>query len=390
LYVGMTRAQGLLYLSCPVKQSGQEKTTLSRFISERSIQKHFSERGPDFAFKRTTVPDLARILRRPCPSTPEVEAARSQLERLEDDRYPATREDIDGDDPTWGASWDDKFSGSGPSSDAALPSFKRRRTDNDSVAVTMNRTSGFSMASTTMQGAKAGFTSARALGDLQVMQREAERVRMLAVAQDADIGKKAYAEAKKADTKPARAKTVKPRDPGQGAITSFFTRPQTTAPEKTESALFGRAPSLQRSSSALSNSTPLHDISNVQPLPARPSQPFQSLSLPSYKLHNRPMASKPKRTEAEVSTENTRYVLLSSSPVKPDHLDPPKGDDEDDGPESPVKQASSSFRAASTFHTTSMSQLQSQTAQRKTLGTRRTMQGWSVKHSSMPKPKPGR
>jgi DNA helicase-2/ATP-dependent DNA helicase PcrA len=31
--------------------------------------------------------------------------------------------------------------------------------------------------------------------------------------------------------------------------------------------------------------------------------------------------------------------------------------------------------------------VQNQQAQRKTLGTRRTMQGWSVKHSQMPKPR---
>jgi DNA helicase-2/ATP-dependent DNA helicase PcrA len=379
LYVGMTRAQGLLYLSCPVKQSGQEKTTLSRFISEKSIQKHFSERGPDFAFKRTTVPDLASILRRPCPPPSDMEAFRSQLERLEDDRYPATRDEIEGDDPSWGASWDDKFSGAGPSSDAALPSLKRRRTDNnDSVAMTMNRTSGFSMASTAMQGVKAGFTSARDLGDLQAMQREAERVRTLAVAHDAEAGKAAYAEAKKAETKPARAKTVKPRAAGQGAITNFFTRPQNTVPNKVEPSPFVRAPSLHRSSSAMSNSTPLDDILNIQLPPVRLSHP---LSLPSYKLNNRPMASKPKRSEPEV--ENTRYVLLSSSPVKPDHDDAPEKVEEGDGPESSV----SSFRAASTFHTTSVSLVQSQTAQRKTLGTRRTMQGWSVKRSAMPKPK---
>jgi DNA helicase-2/ATP-dependent DNA helicase PcrA len=58
-------------------------------------------------------------------------------------------------------------------------------------------------------------------------------------------------------------------------------------------------------------------------------------------------------------------------------------DDEDDLKEIP----NPGTRPASTFYTTSMSMVQNQQAQRKTLGTRRTMQGWSVKHSQMPKPR---
>jgi DNA helicase-2/ATP-dependent DNA helicase PcrA len=400
LYVGMTRAQGLLYLSCPVKQSGQEKTTLSRFISEKKVLKHFSERGPDFAFKRSTIPDLARILRRPCPTIEDINAARCLLERLEDDFYPATRDEIDGDDSKWGGSWDDKFSGSGPSGDIAQSSFKRRKLDasNDSVAVTMNRTSGFSMASTTMHGAKPGFTSARDLGNLQAMQREAERIRMLATAQDVEIGQAAYKEDKRAELKPPTAKKVKARAAGQGAITNFFAKRSASTPSDIASqATSFTTPTLQRSQSSLPSNNPLHDISNIQPSVMRPSQSLQPLSLPSYKLQNRPMASKPKRIEPP--TESTRYVLLSSSPVKPVHEDITQagdGGDDEPGLPSPVKQpasftTASGFRSASTFHTTSMSQVRDQAqnqAQRKTLGTRRTMQGWSVKHSAMPKPRP--
>jgi DNA helicase-2/ATP-dependent DNA helicase PcrA len=385
LYVGMTRAQGFLYLSCPLKQTGQEKTTLSRFISERSVQKHFSQRGPDLAFKRTTITELAQILRRPCPTIEDINAARGQLERLEDDYYPATREEIDGEDSSWGTSYDDRHNGSGPNNNGAQSAPKRRKLDDESVAVTMNRTSGFSVASTTMHNTKAGFTSARDLGDLQAMQREAERIRMLATAHDAEIGRTAYKSDKKAEAKLAPAKKLKPRAAGQGAITNFFTskRSASTPSGDAESSAPLPLPSLQRSQSLLSNNTALHDISNVQPAAPRP---FQPLSVPSYKLQNKPMPLKPRREAQEM--ENTRYVLLSSSPVKPDQQD-----EEAEAPPSPVKSSSSTFtpasgfRAASTFHTTSMNQVQNQAANRKTLGTRRTMQGWSVKHSAMPKPK---
>jgi DNA helicase-2/ATP-dependent DNA helicase PcrA len=392
LYVGMTRAQGLLYLSCPVKQAGQEKTTLSRFISERKVLRHFSERGPDFAFKKSTIPDLARILRRECPTIENITAARSLLDRLEDDFYPATRDEIDSDDSTWGASHDDKFHGSGPSNDRSQTYSKRRKLDDsgDSVAVTMNRTSGFSMATTTMHGAKAGFTSARDLGDLQAMQREAERVRMLATAQDAESGRKAYKNDKRVEAKPAVAKKTKARAAGQGAITNFFAKRSVSTPsDMTEQLTPMAIPSLQRSQSSMSSNAPMSDISNVRPSVVRPPQPFQPLSVPSYMLQNRPMASKPKSSKP--SPERNKYILLSSSPVKPEYQDPALGEEVKEDEQEITAQSStiaSGFRSAATLHTTSMNQMQNQVAQRKTLGTRRTMQGWSVKHNAMPKPRP--
>ena len=374
LYVGMTRAQGLLYLSCPVKQSGQGETTLSRFVSERSVQKYFHERGPDLAFKESTIIDLAKILHRTCPSAVDRETARSTLERLEDDRYPATREDIDGDDPTWGASWDNKVEGS--TKESERPSFKRRKLEvsSEAVSVITHKSASYSVATTTMQTVKAGFTSARKLGDLQAMQQEAERIRMLASAHEASSGQAANTQTRKAETKPARANGAKPRANSQGAITSFFKRSDSSLSEEAPLPTWPAAPSFPRSFSA---QTPLGDISNVS---CAPSRPIEALSAPKHKLHNRPMLNKPKRSEPELTSQPTLYVLLSSSPTKPDFDDITSASKD---AESPVK--TSGFRPASTLHTTSMNQIHS--GQRKTLGTRRTMQGWSVKHSSTPKPR---
>ncbi|USP82335.1 ATP-dependent DNA helicase srs2 [Curvularia clavata] len=389
LYVGMTRAQALLYLSCPVKQSGHEKTTLSRFVSDCKVQKLFSDRGPDLAFKRSIISDLARILRRDCPSATELDSARDRLERPEDDKYPATREEIDGDEPTWAASWDEKRMSSRPCSDVPSQASKRRKIDamssfsRESASVTMNRTSSFSTATTTMQKLNAGFTSARDLGDLQAMQREAEHIRTLASVRDRHSSQ--------AEAKPVKLRAAKPRATGQGAITSFFKRSNSALSEQTEHAASAPASSLQRSQSTLSSSTPLHDISNVQCSTPRPSRPFQPLSIAEHKVTSRPILNRPKRSDAESETSNSRYVLLSSSPTKPDAMDPREQVEEVDEPQSPVRKvpitthftSGSGFRSASTFHTTSISQ-----AQRRTLGTRRSMQPWSVKHSSMPKPRP--
>ncbi|OAL52713.1 ATP-depentend DNA helicase-like protein [Pyrenochaeta sp. DS3sAY3a] len=397
LYVGMTRAQALLYLSCPVRQSGQEQTTLSKFVTPSSIQKHFSDRGPDLAFNPLAVPDLARILRRDCPKPDDLRTAKTLLEHLEDDKHPASRDEIDVDN-SMGTSRDDVTSGGASGQQTAA--YKRRKLEgslatSENVSTTMNRASHFSMAMQTMQAVKGGFTSARDLGDLQAMQEEAERIRMLVSANDAEMGKKAYRkEATKPEPNRARAVTGKPRAVGQGAITSFFKRSASTMSEDNASP-FPIVPALQRSRSSASSHIPLHDISNVQSTtPATRS--FQPLSA-YHKLQSKPMSSKPRRATPEPDAEGTRYVLLSSSPVKAEHeeLDPvPVINKRVESFQGSAVQTTTAvngtgFRPASTFHLTSMNQVQSQSTQRKTLGTRRTMQGWSVKHSQMPKPKQG-
>jgi DNA helicase-2/ATP-dependent DNA helicase PcrA len=132
----------------------------------------------------------------------------------------------------------------------------------------------------------------------------------------------------------------------------------------------------------------------VQSSVSRPPRPFQPLSMTNHKVTNRPILTKPKRVEPEAGMESTRYVLLSSSPPRPDVEETHQAGKDGREPTSPTKQTSSSFasasgfRPASTFHTTSMNQVQNQSAQRKTLGARRSMQPWSVKHSAMPKPRP--
>lgn len=388
LYVGMTRAQALLYLSCPVKQSGQEQTTLSRFISDRKVQKFFSERGPDLVFKRSIITDLARILRRDCPSTADLDRARDSMERPEDDKYPATRDEIDGNDPTWGAPWNEKRTNSKLGSDGSDQALKRRRIDGlgsysrESVSVTINRTSSYSTSMTTMQSMNAGFTSARDLGDLQAMQKEAERICTSASTQGT--------QSSKAEPKAVKAKPGKPRAAGQGAITSFFKRSNSAMSEQSEHESSTAVPCLQRSQSCLTSNAPLHDISNVQTSTPRP---FRPLSIPEHKVTSQRILNKPRKTEPESETQNTRYVLLSSSPIKPDPVDLDQNAETTDEPQSSIKKtaafgSASGFRSASTLHTTSTSQVQNGAAQRRTLGTRRIMQPWSVKHSSMPKPRP--
>jgi len=393
LYVGMTRAQGLLYLSCPVKHSSSEDTTLSKFVSPHDIQKLFGRCGPSIGC--SAIQDLARILRRGCPLATDVSLAQSSLERIEDDKYPFTRDEVEG---------GDLCNDLGADNDGNAPSYKRRRFE---TTMTLSE-----VQFTTQEGPNhvvstikrnSGFTTARGLKSLQ---DEAERIRMLESAANAASGRQLYnvannpgmalnkvsKGANRLGAKPGPTKKTKARIPGQGAITAFFQRSESTLVEKQEPQLFT---SKEPPVNPLASTRPLVDISDKKPTYIQNIQPYKPPSVPKYNLRNVPMASRPAKRSLDHDTEHTRYVLLSSSPTKPDESQTVYTCDDKDNskaPTSPIKHspvpnATSGFRPASTFHTTSMSQLQNHSsAQRRTLGTRRTMQGWSVKHNAPPRP----
>ena len=223
------------------------------------------------------------------------------------------------------------------------------------------------------------------------MQQEAERIRTLATAPTAAAGRAVYQKSLKAEPTSARVKPTKPRATGQGAITTFFRKTGDSMPERT-------APSYLREAegnSARSASAPLKDVSNFPPNIDLSARVLTSTSTISYKPLDRPMTTKPRRIEADDTWEDTKYVLLSSSPVKADNetseceskrLEPATDRGSTNFNSRPT--TISGFRPASTCHNTSVSQVQQFSANRKTLGARRTMQGWSVKHTSMPKPRP--
>jgi DNA helicase-2/ATP-dependent DNA helicase PcrA len=381
LYVGMTRAQALLYLSCPVKQS-QGETTLSPFISSQEVQRLLTLQGPSIGC--STITDLAQILRRPCPSNSDVQAARNLLERIEDDKYVTNRELIDTEESTRTFSND---KGEPPSKRLKMDS--SRGLDGATAHVTMQSTSSFSIATTTLPSGNTGFTTART--HHKIIQ-EAKAVGALIGAPNFSAGRAAYKSVQKTEvkeSKTASSKPVKPRPAGQGAITSFFARPTPkTAPEP-EVAL-PKIRSLGRSQSSSSSNGPLSDISNtVQPQPTRP---YQAPSISDRRPLNAPMVTKPRRAEPEADDEPTRYVLLSSSPARLGaDPDPPAeysdNEDEEEVQSSPSKSASvatsissTGFRAATTFHTTSVSQVQSRSGASRALGVRRSAQtGWTSK-----------
>ncbi|KAF2735542.1 UvrD-helicase-domain-containing protein [Polyplosphaeria fusca] len=329
----------------------------------------------------------AQMLRRPVPNETAVAAAQSLLERIEDDQYPLTREEIDGEevslDPNVGRSKQSFNSASGAGS------FKRRKLDPLSgnsrtpVPIRMNQSHTHTIAATTMQKANPGFTSATV--QHKILQ-EAQAIAQLY--NDQSVKKRTSSgQEKRNEPKGARGNNPKPRPAGQGSIMSFFGRSTSNSSNTTDD-----EPTVSSHSQSAQESA-LTDISNVH---AQPTRPYQPPLLSSHRPRNAPVGTRPKRPSPEPDVDGRKYVLLSSSPVKQTsspprpQLEDQEGRDEPTSPTQPRSEAPlvSGFRPVSTFHSTSVGSLQNRGPPKRALGMRRSMQGWQVKHNGPPRPQP--
>ncbi|KAI9797065.1 MAG: hypothetical protein M1833_005670 [Piccolia ochrophora] len=86
LYVAMTRAQALLYVSVPANNSMQGPTTTSPFLSHHAVKKHLATKGPSISYD--ALQSVASILGRVCPSEANIRIACRDLESREDDVWP--------------------------------------------------------------------------------------------------------------------------------------------------------------------------------------------------------------------------------------------------------------------------------------------------------------
>ncbi|KAL8905684.1 MAG: hypothetical protein Q9171_006579 [Xanthocarpia ochracea] len=86
LYVAMTRAQALLYISCPTKNSRGEESTLSQFLNPKTVGHYLVNVGP--TMDSGLVEDVARILKRSCPLETEIIEGSLALQSREDNLWP--------------------------------------------------------------------------------------------------------------------------------------------------------------------------------------------------------------------------------------------------------------------------------------------------------------
>ncbi|THX81139.1 UvrD-helicase-domain-containing protein [Aureobasidium pullulans] len=375
LYVGMTRAQALLYLSCPNKNSQSGETTMSHFLTQRGIEAFFETQGPKLY--DDAVNELARTLRRDKPDLKQLIEARSGYETPEDTHYP-----LDGTFPkSENARWDQ---GKNIDFKEGLYANKRRRTDDQSggpmvpVAgfmpaskVTMQNPAGFSTASMSIPPKIT--TAASRMEELEAAQSEA-RLR------DIDARKAAPAPIK-------RSKAAQ----GSANIMSFFGKPKVATDAAPHPATLTRTSSVPETQIAPKPpasihryvSNPLNDISNVSSRdPKRNAIPPKPIQLPNFKLRTTPLTTKPtttKRVEQDVTTApsfSKPYTFLSSPPPPEPPSSPP--DQEVIRPGGGGERIET-FRPATTFHATSVTQVGNKIGTGRRLGMGRSFKPWSAR-----------
>ncbi|KAJ5390027.1 uncharacterized protein N7496_001095 [Penicillium cataractarum] len=367
LYVAMTRAQALLYLSLPLKQprmgEGEDgSTTLTPFLPPNLVKTRFRLKGPQFHEK--VVYGMSDILHRPRPSPEDMCKDLASLPSLLDDKWTSEGEEVRDENIEWNGK-------QGPNDPIQEPYPKRRRPNSNGPTTagnhTMGNSSNFLVATTMSSG---GFTSAR---------------NYIAVnpAANQDITTSSTTSSITTGAGP----TGKAKTPGdvnrkdgltQASISNFFGGPGSSA-QKSEPVPATRPPAQSatrnqltpqnNSRSGVNFVPPSLSSHRLQPRPLHPSRPVLEPTEPSnytwMAAPSRPDAMKPART-------------LTSQPAQ-GNVNSTAGAETGTGTSEVKQERSTSGVRSVTFYTTTMDKVRQQAPPatgRRTLGIRRSMNGW--------------
>jgi len=393
LYVAMTRAQALLYISCPKKNSQREEATLSPFLSTKKVARFLVNKGPEI--HSASVNDICRILGRDFPTQGQVNEACKTLESRNDDLWPLNGEE---DSKAVGARWS-KWDNFNCHDHAA----KRRRLEagdaylrNDNSDA-INSAGSFMLskmgASTTMQNSSTfsctGFVSATS----QLHQTDSQK-------KIKDI-KAAIPKSESMTNGKTTSTQVR-----QGSLMSFWGKgdrvenmrqqPMAMKPIADDirlESVAGHSHSKRSSGHdlaepvvAASKQASLGNQEQVQRIPLG-SIP-QSLS--THRLPLVSNTSRPYLATAEDEPVRNQYIFLSSSPPPPSDKILEEAEEMCDQPsysgiassleKSEATPVLCDMKPSKTLHTTSVSQLRTgPILPKRTLGVRRSMNGWSAR-----------
>ncbi|KAF1982533.1 UvrD-helicase-domain-containing protein [Aulographum hederae CBS 113979] len=268
LYVGMTRAQALLYLSCPSRESSGSESKLSHFLSSRTMSRYFDIKGPSIGFSVTQ--DLARILRRTCPTDAIIQTRKNSLSRHDDDYFSYDGEETNPENSTWDQT------GARHASRQTNGGFKRRKVEDNrsergpmpgfTSGVTILNQQNYSISNTTLS---TGFVSA---SSIRVQETQSAPEPGFAPAE-----RKAQITAKKTAKKEASA---------QGGLMKYFA-PKAPGPSAAKTPADEESRAIDSAMSAASKQfenvempEPLQEITNE----AQPKKPPLSVNYTGHKV----------------------------------------------------------------------------------------------------------
>jgi DNA helicase-2/ATP-dependent DNA helicase PcrA len=299
LYVAMTRAKALLYLSCPMSGShgNGEKVELSPFLSP--LVSSLAKKGP--SFDRPVMETVARILGRTLPSNDAIFKSIPSMTELEDNIYP--------EDP------DESLKRSrslGVEHVHQPPQLKRQRFSAPGGTGAGDDQRWWKESTTTMEQASS-FTVSSLAGFVSAGQHQAA-LTALVVAQE--------------KPKPAMRRSTTKRQSDQKSIIRFMTPAQT-------------------SDSTPHSSTPAtkHSIQHSRMTQAAGPQPLRQVinpELANRRVGTAKMNTRPVQTNQESHDTRHAYSCFSSSPVKatPDLNKSSEENEENEEPPEPSRSAS--------------------------------------------------
>ncbi|KUJ20600.1 P-loop containing nucleoside triphosphate hydrolase protein [Mollisia scopiformis] len=377
LYVAMTRAKALLYMSYPVKNSQSELTTLSPFLCATSLAPLLDQRGP--SFRSSTVQTMAQILRRALPSATSISKSSAFVVSMEDDIFPLNGEE-NKDEKT--SRWN-SMAGN-PSFTMGQQAPKRRRVEmNRSVSnieersapdwkpayhTTMDQSASFTSASITM---KSSFVSAGS--HLQVLKEQA--VDCAAATSLDPAPEDTQSQARKKVAPKAKSKSLE----GQGTLFGFLGKPEPKVAELVNI----KPPKTTTNRTETSNFPVAAAFCLPRPL-AIVDRPIEiAPSLANHRLGGGKTIIRPRQSVPIEDCHRNDYVFLSSSPPRVTRIEPIPEKQPGLVSNPPIMKL---VRPVVSMHETSMDKLQSGSAARKTLGVKRSMNGWENRKNQSFKP----
>lgn len=304
LYVAMTRAKSLLYLSCPLYSSNGngERNQLSPFVEP--ISGHFAKKGP--CLDRPVMEQIAQILERQgtLPSNDVIYKGLPQMYCTEDNLFPVDPEERQ-QDPT------NRFADG-----RGAPGVGPKRPRLSGPAAADNQEASWSKGYSTTMEESSTFTVSSLPGFVSVKKHQAA---ITAAAAATEAAAKAE---KERSLKRSTSSTTK-RPSNQKSIMGFINKPDplpnppAAAPPKPPVSGSMRPPSQFGLPRAHSN-----------PIPAiEPSLAAHKLGS-AAKLLPRPAHRPP----SPVAANAKRYTCFSSSPPRPEKAEAKAEEEEDDGP----------------------------------------------------------